>query len=99
MTVAQNNGSRTQLPFAVVMLVVVIGLVRISMYHWREGTTEIGLALLLAAFLRAVLPDGKAGLLAVRKKRKMDVLLYSAFGLLMIFISLSIIGGPLSSTG
>jgi predicted cation transporter len=98
-TVAQNNGSRAQLPFAVVMLVVVIGLVRIVMYHWREGTTEIGLALLLAAFLRAVLPDAKAGLLAVRRKRKMDVLLYGAFGVLMIFISLTIIGGPFSSTG
>jgi predicted cation transporter len=98
-TVSQNNGSRTQLPFAVVMLIVVIGLVRIVMYHWREGTTEIGLALLLAAFLRAVLPERKAGLLVVRQKRKMDVLLYGAFGVLMIFISLTIIGGPLSSSG
>lgn len=86
------------MPFAVVMFVVVIGIVRIVMYHWREGTTEIGAALLLAAFLRAVLPDRKAGLLAVRT-RKVDVLLYGAFAVLTIYVSLSIIGGPLSSTG
>ena len=85
------------MPFAVVMFVVVIGIVRIVMYHWREGTTEIGVALLLASFLRAVLPDRKAGLLAVRK-RKVDVLLYAAFGVMMIYISLSIIGGILSSS-
>ena len=92
-----SGGSRAQLPFAVVMFVVVIGIVRIVMYHWREGTTEIGVALLLASFLRAVLPDRKAGLLAVRK-RKVDVLLYAAFGVMMIYISLSIIGGILSSS-
>ena len=94
----QNNGSRTQLPFAVVMLIVVIGIVRIVMYHWREGTTEIGVALLLASLLRAALPDRKAGLLAVRK-RKVDVLLYAAFGAMIIFVSLTITGGPFGSAG
>jgi Protein of unknown function (DUF3017) len=92
-----SNGSRAQLPFAVVMFVVVIGIVRIVMYHWREGTTEIGAALLLASFLRAVLPDRRAGLLAVRK-RKVDVLLYGGFAAMIIFISLTITGGPLGST-
>nr|WP_132113080.1 DUF3017 domain-containing protein [Actinocrispum wychmicini] len=80
------------------MLVVVIGIVRVVMQHWREGTTEIGLALLLAAFLRAVLPDRKAGLLAVRT-RKVDVLLYGGFAAMIIFISLTIVGGPFDSTG
>jgi len=92
-TVSQNNGTRAQLPFAVVMLIVAVGIVRISLYHWREGTTEIGTALLLASFLRAVLPDRRAGLLAVRK-RKVDVLLYAMFAGMIIFISLTITGGP-----
>jgi DUF3017 family protein len=92
-TVSQNNGARAQLPFAVVMLIVTVGIVRIVMYHWREGTTEIGLALLLAALLRAMLPDRRAGLLAVRK-RKVDVLLYAAFAAMIMFISLTITGGP-----
>jgi hypothetical protein len=92
-TVTGNNGARAQLPFAVVMLIVTVGIVRIVMYHWREGTTEIGIALLLAAFLRAVLPDRRAGLLAVRK-RKVDVLLYGGFSAMIIFISLTITGGP-----
>jgi Protein of unknown function (DUF3017) len=95
-TVSQTSGSRTQLPFAVVMLIVVIGIVRIVMYHWREGTTEIGVALLVAAVLRMILPDSKVGLLAVRT-RKVDILLYSGFAAMIIFISLTITGGPLNS--
>jgi hypothetical protein len=98
-TVADNRaphspgGVRGQLPFAVVLLIVVVGIVRIVMYHWREGTVLIGVALLVAAVLRIMLPDRRAGLLAVRK-RKVDVLLYGGFSAMILFISLTITGGP-----
>ncbi len=93
MTVAQGNGSRAQLPFAAVMLIVVLGLVRIVMYHWRQGTVLIGVALLVAAVLRIVLSDQRAGLLAVRT-RKVDFLLYGGFGGMIMFVALTITGGP-----
>lgn len=83
------------LPFGLVMTVVVVGLVRITQYFWREGTVWIGLALLLAAGLRALLRDEQAGLIAIRG-RAVDVLSYGAFGVMVIAVALTIEGGPLS---
>jgi hypothetical protein len=91
-----NSKIRDQWPFAIVLLIVAVGLVRIVMYHWRDGTTLIGIALVVAAVLRLLLPDGRAGLLAVRKRR-VDMLLYGGFGLMIVYMSLSIIGGPLDA--
>jgi hypothetical protein len=91
-----NTKLRDQWPFAIVLLIVAAGLVQVVLYHWRWGTTLIGVALVVAAVLRFLLPDGRAGLLAVRKRR-VDMLLYGGFGLMIIYMSLSIIGGPLDA--
>jgi hypothetical protein len=87
---------RAQAALTAVLTVVAIAFVRIGLQHWREGTTELGVALLLAAVLRAALPDRTAGLLAVRPRR-VDVLTYTVFGLVVILVSLTITGGPLAS--
>ena len=87
---------RAQAALTAVLLVVAIAFVRIGLQHWREGTTELGLALLLAAALRAALPDRTAGLLAVRPRR-VDGITYTVFGLVVILVSLTITGGPLAS--
>jgi hypothetical protein len=87
---------RAQYALSAVLAVVVIAFVRIGLQHWREGTTELGLALLLAAVLRAALPDRPAGLLAVRPRR-VDIVTYTVFGLIVILVSLTITGGPLAS--
>ncbi len=86
---------RRHLAFAAVLAVVVLGLVRIVQYHWREGTTIIAGAMLLAAGLRVLLPPERAGLLAIRS-RGVDVLLYGGFGLLVLAVALTIVGGPLA---
>lgn len=99
MSGAPQRGRRpvlVHLPFALVMAVVVVGFVRIAQYNWREGTVWIGLALLLAAALRATLRDEQAGLVAIRS-RPIDVLSYTAFAAMVIFVSLTIEGGPLDS--
>nr|WP_130345794.1 DUF3017 domain-containing protein [Herbihabitans rhizosphaerae] len=83
-------------PFLLVMIVVVIAIVRISQYHWRQGGTLIGAAMVLAAALRAILPSDRAGLIAVRG-RAVDTLLYGGLGLVIVFIALSIEGGPLDT--
>ncbi|WP_433800348.1 DUF3017 domain-containing protein [Actinomycetospora sp. CA-084318] len=87
---------RAQAPLAAVLGVVVIAFVRIGLQHWRDGTTILGIALLLAAVLRVALPDRTAGLLAVRPRRT-DVVTYAVFGLVVIALSLTITGGPLAS--
>ena len=86
---------RSQIPLLLVLAVAAIGLIRIVQYHWREGTVLIGLALVLAGALRALLPDGRIGLVAIRG-RGMDVLLYGGLGLAVMAVSLTIQGGPLS---
>jgi hypothetical protein len=86
---------RPQLAFGVVLAVMVVAMARITQYHWREGTVIIGGALLLAAGLRAVLPPEWTGLLGIRR-RAVDVLTYSTFGLLMLAVALTITGGPLT---
>jgi hypothetical protein len=84
------------LPFGMVMAVVAFGLFRIILYHWRQGTVLIGLALFLAAGLRALLSDDQAGLIGIRS-RPVDCLTYAAFGACMVFVAMTIEGGPLDS--
>ena len=86
---------RDHLGFGAVLVAVVIAMVRIVQYHWREGTAIIGATLLLAAGLRAMLSPKRAGLLAVRGRR-VDVLTYGGSGLLMLAVALTITGGPLA---
>lgn len=84
------------LPFAMVLAVVAFGLLRIVLYHWRQGTVLIGVALFLAAALRALLRDDQAGLIMIRG-RGVDVLTYAGFGACMIFVAMTIEGGPLGN--
>lgn len=92
----RRTSLRPQLVFVLVMAVVAAGMVRIAQYHWREGTVIIGGALLLAAGLRAILPPERTGLLGIRR-RALDVLTYGVFGLMMLIVALTIIGGPLAA--
>ena len=85
---------RSQIPLLLVLAVATLGLIRIVQYNWREGTTLIGMALVTAGVLRALLPDGRIGLVAIRG-RGMDVLLYGGLGLAVMAVSLTIQGGPL----
>ena len=87
---------RGHLAFLAVMVVVAVAFARIGLQHWREGTTELGLALLLAGVLRASLTRTAAGLLAIRSRR-VDIVTYVLFGLVMILVSLTITGGPLAT--
>jgi DUF3017 family protein len=87
----------TQLPFAVVLLVMAVAVLRIVQYHWREGAALIGAALLLAGALRAVLPTAKAGLLAIRGKI-VDIVTYAGLAAAVLYVALTIIGGPFSSS-
>ncbi|ASU81281.1 DUF3017 domain-containing protein [Actinopolyspora erythraea] len=84
-----------QLCFALVVLVVLIGVLRVAMSHWREGATLLGGALLLAATLRGALRTERVGLLAIRG-RVVDVLLYGGLGLVIVFVAITIEGGPLA---
>lgn len=86
---------RSHIPLILVLAVTAVGITRIAMYHWREGTVLIGAALLVAGLLRALLPTDRVGLVALRG-RGIDVLLYGGLGVMMLFVALTIQGGPLN---
>ena len=83
------------LPFSMVMAVVALGLLRILLYHWRQGTVLIGAGLILAAALRALLRDEQAGLIAIRG-RAVDVLTYGGLGVCVIAVAMTIEGFQLA---
>lgn len=73
---------RDELPFVTVVLIVALGFcyTLASGGHWLRGVAVIAAGMVIAAVLRAVLPVGTAGLLAVRN-RLFDVVCYLALGL------------------
>jgi hypothetical protein len=80
-------------PFAVVLLLLAAAALRTFQYHWREGAILVGVALFVAGLLRAVLPADKAGLLAIRGK-KVDVVTCGLLCAAVLYIALTITGGP-----
>jgi hypothetical protein len=72
-----------------VLVIATAGFLRVLAEHWREGTGLIGGALLVAAVARILLPDDRAGLLAVRSQA-IDVLCYGGFGVLMVMLAATI---------
>jgi hypothetical protein len=85
----------SSVPMILVLAVVAVGILRITQYHWRQGTVLVGGALLLAAVLRALLPADRIGMVALRS-RAVDVLLYGGLGVIVMAVSLTITGGPLN---
>jgi hypothetical protein len=89
-----TRGSRLEhIPLALVLVVVMAGLERIVTYYWRQGTVLVGLALVMAAVFRALLPGDRIGLIAIRG-RGVDVLLYAGLGVLVMAVALTIERGP-----
>ncbi|TFV87844.1 DUF3017 domain-containing protein [Blastococcus sp. CT_GayMR16] len=78
-----------QLPLLAVLVVVGVGLLVLTFDHWRSGLVIIGLALMGAAVLRALLPVRRVGFLAVRS-RPVDVVLLAGTGLALTVIVLLI---------
>lgn len=70
---------RNQLPILLVAAVLVVAVVFVAQDRWRRGAFFLGGAPLLAAALRLLLPDARAGLLAVRGK-PFDVAAYAVLG-------------------
>jgi hypothetical protein len=89
-----RSAIRDHLAFSLVLLVAAVGIMRIVEYHWREGAALLSGALFLSALFRALLSDRRAGLIVVRG-RSIDVLSYTGLGVCVLFVSLTIVGGPL----
>ncbi len=66
-------------PLILVLTVVASSLWIVADNHFKRGTVLFALAICLAAFLRAVLPNGTIGMLRVRS-RFVDVLTMAVLG-------------------
>ena len=82
-------GLLRQLPLLAVLVVVAIGLLAVTVGHWRTGIVVVGLALIGAAVLRVLLPVRRLGFLAVRS-RPVDVVLLAGTGLALVVIVLTL---------
>ena len=78
-----------QLPLLAVLVMVGVGLLVVTVEHWRSGIVIIGLTLIGAAVLRGLLPVRRVGFLAVRS-RPVDVVLLAGTGLALTVIVLLI---------
>jgi hypothetical protein len=78
-----------QWPLFVVIVVVGAGLALVAVEQWRRGLVVIGLALVLAALMRLLLPLPRVGFLAVRS-RPVDVALTAGAGAVLAIIALTI---------
>jgi Protein of unknown function (DUF3017) len=84
------------LPAALVAAVAVVGMALVVTQYWRRGAVLLGVALLVAAVLRMVIPPDRVGLLAIRS-RVIDVLCYIGFGAAMVVLAFTITRGSLSA--
>jgi hypothetical protein len=71
-----------QWPIIIVLLGVGIALALVVMDYFRRGSIVLAGSVLLAAFLRLLLPDREAGLLVVRSRR-VDVAILGILGALL----------------
>jgi Protein of unknown function (DUF3017) len=78
-----------QLPLLAVLVAVAVGLLVVTLDHWRRGIVIVGLALIGGAVLRLLLPVRRVGFLAVRS-RPVDVVLMAGTGLALTVIVLTI---------
>jgi multisubunit Na+/H+ antiporter MnhB subunit len=69
-----------QWPITLVLLGVGVAMAMIAMDSFRRGCVVLSASVLLAAFLRLLLPEDDAGMLAVRSRR-VDVAILVGLGL------------------
>ena len=68
-----------QWPITLVLLGVVAAMLLIADDYFRRGCVVLSASVLLAAFLRLLLPEADAGMLAVRSRR-IDVIILGVLG-------------------
>lgn len=81
------TGLRRQWPIAVSLGVVLVGLLVVAMGHFRRGTVLLSFGVALALFLRLLLSQDDAGMLAVRSKR-VDVAVLAVLAVATSLLSL-----------
>jgi len=80
---------RSQWPILAVASIFAVAMVLVAAGFWRRGTFLIGIGVGVAAGLRLVLPDDRAGLLVVRSK-SLDFATMTTLSVVVIYIAWTI---------
>lgn len=75
--------------YLVVVAGLAVGMVVVALGAWRTGVTIMGLSFALAFVMRAALPDGRAGMLRVRR-RLLDVAVLALCGAVLLLLAVVI---------
>ncbi|MCW2867556.1 MAG: hypothetical protein JWR20_1744 [Marmoricola sp.] len=78
------------LVYLVVVVANAVGLVVVALGAWRRGVGVMGVALLVGAVARLLLPDRDAGMLRVRRHRWIDVLMLGGVGAALVVLAVVI---------
>jgi len=81
--------TKAQWPILLVGLIFVTAFALVGANFWRRGALLIGIGVGVAAALRLVLPDERAGLLVVRSKG-VDLATTAVVGAVMVYIAWTI---------
>ena len=84
-----KTAAKAQWPILLVGLIFVTAFALVGANFWRRGSLLIGIAVGVAAVLRLVLSDDRAGLLVVRSKG-IDFMTTAAVGAAMVYIAWTI---------
>ena len=87
--VSARAAVRAQWPILVVGLVFVTAFVLVAASFWRRGSLLIGIGVGVAAVLRLLLSEDRAGLLAVRS-RGVDFMTTAAVGAAVVYTAWTI---------
>ena len=80
---------RAQWPIVTVAAIFAVALVLVAAGFWRRGALLIGIGVGVAAGLRLLLPEDRAGLLAVRSK-SLDFATMTTLSVVMIYTAWTI---------
>ncbi|CQD07484.1 hypothetical protein BN1232_01319 [Mycobacterium lentiflavum] len=84
-----KTAAKAQWPILLVGLIFVTAFTLVGANFWRRGSLLIGIAVGVAAILRLVLSDDRAGLLVVRSKG-VDFMTTATVGAAMVYIAWTI---------
>jgi hypothetical protein len=84
-----KTAAKAQWPILLVGLIFATAFALVAANFWRRGSLLIGIAVGVAAILRLVLSDDRAGLLVVRSKG-IDFVTTSTVGAAMVYIASTI---------
>jgi hypothetical protein len=84
-----KTAAKAQWPILLVGLIFATAFALVAANFWRRGSLLIGIAVGVAAILRVVLSDDRAGLLVVRSKG-IDFVTTSTVGAAMVYIASTI---------